>query len=87
MSRTKVNPATQSVTWKNPPPKRGGNALRTKEFVEVLKTRPNTWAIFRRNHSNAVIVSTAKTRYPDTEWTSRSDGKGNYTIYARYIGK
>lgn len=56
-------------------------------FVAAIKARPNRWAIYTEGASNAVIVSIAKKKYPDTEWTSRKQADGTYTVYARYIGK
>jgi hypothetical protein len=56
-------------------------------FVAALKARPNRWAIYTEGSKNAVIVSMAKKKFPDTEWTSRKQPDGTFTIYARYIGK
>jgi hypothetical protein len=81
------------IKWATPPAKRtgtrsGGRKLgATARFVEVLKTRPNKWAIYKSNANNAVTVSTAKKAYPQTEWTSRKNPDGTFTLYARFIGK
>ena len=84
--------ADTNVIWKNPPPKRTGQTAHRRgrmiAFVEVLKTRPNEWAIYDKKHKNAVVVSIAKKKFPKTEWTSRTNPDGKtYTIYGRYIGK
>ena len=82
----------QKIKWASPPAKRtpvsktaGGNG-KTQRFVAALKKRPNKWAIYTEKCSNGVIVTSAKKTFPDTEWTSRKDKDGTYTIYARYIG-
>ena len=87
----------QSVTepkmkWSTPPPKRTGvgsknRGGRTMRFVEALKARPNRWAIYTEGVSNAVSVTMGKKRFPNTEWTSRKQADGTFTVYARYIGK
>lgn len=76
------------IKWEAPPAKRGGSgsAGRMAAFVEVLKTRPNEWAVYAEGITNSVVVSTAPKRYPQTQWTGRKQANGKWTIYARYIG-
>lgn len=83
--------STTKVKWSNPPKKRLGGAKpigsgKTQKFVAVLKTRPNKWAIYRENCNNGVMVTANKKAFPNTEWTSRKNPDGTFTIYGRYIG-
>ena len=84
--------STTKMKWSTPPKKRTGlgganGSGKTQKFVSVLKTRPNRWAIYKENCSNGVMVTQNKKAFPNTEWTSRKNQDGTFTIYARYIGK
>lgn len=81
----------EKIKWATPPAKRTAHTSNRRlgaiaRFVEVLKTRPNKWAIYKTDSSNAVTVSTAKKAYPQTEWTSRKNPDGTFTLYARFVG-
>lgn len=57
-------------------------------FVSLLKTNPNTWAVYDKKYKNQTVVAVARKKFPNTEWVSRRNRDGKtYTIYARYIGR
>jgi len=57
------------------------------EFVEILKTKPGTWALYSHEYKNGASANSFKKRYPGTEWKSRrNDDKKTYSLYARYVG-
>lgn len=82
-----------TIQWVDAPPPskhlQGGKRQgRMVMFVELLKTKPNKWAVYDNKYNNCTIVPIAKKKFPKTEWTSRSNKDGKtFTIYARYIGK
>lgn len=55
-------------------------------FVGEIKKQPGEWAVYRRDATEASVASQARARYPEAEWTSRSNKDGTYTIYARWVG-
>lgn len=77
------------IVWEAPRATRQGQAKsgQMKRFVEVLKTRPNEWALYSAKHSNCAVITYGKKNYPKTEWTSRKNSDGTFKIYGRYIGK
>ena len=84
----KVRPAA-NVKWVDPPQsnrgrKRGSSG--SYAFYEALKSRPNTWALYRKDAPSATPVTVLAKRHPKTEWTSRKQRNGKFTIYGRYIG-
>ena len=80
-----------NIKWQDPKPAYQGNRNtkngRTAGFVEILKTRPNEWAVYRTGHPNCGIITYGKRTFKNTEWTSRRNPDGTYDIFARYIKK
>lgn len=88
-----------SIIWEDPKPsrKRGLDELRTPEksmakyngYVNELKNRPNTWAVFKRA-SSPTYSTRLKNAYPGVETACRrvlcEDGKVRFDVYARWIG-
>lgn len=58
----------------------------TQEFVDALKTRPNTWAIFRVVKTEWSGQYTYRKRYPGTQWAVRRNEAGHSVVYGRWIG-
>lgn len=77
------------IVWETPKEprdrKRGGGQM--ARFVEVLKTRPNEWAVYSAKHPNCSVITYGKKNYPKTEWTSRKNADGTFKIFARFVGK
>lgn len=88
-SKRKSSTGTLKMVWKEPPPaKRGrGRSTRLAAFVAALKERPNEWAVYRTDATNASPVTQFGKKFKGTEWTSRKQPNGLFHIYARYIGK
>jgi len=71
------------INWCNPPEK---PISKPKSFVEGLKKRPQTWALWREKTSTSAGVS-LKNYYPGVKVTYRSAGKtdkGKY-LYDTYV--
>ena len=77
-----------TIEWVRNLPSRGASTRRDAvAFVDALKTRPNTWAVYKRlpagkrwtsHHQYAV-------NHPGTEWTARTV-RNRTTVYARWVG-
>lgn len=65
-----------------------GRRTATKTFVEALKAKPGTWAVYQRRPKGKkwTAASVYAKNHPGTEWTSRVIG-GRVTVYARWVGK
>ena len=76
------------LTWVDEPPQRSsmgstGNG-RAQRFVNQLQSNPGRWAIYpspRKDHHGDLAK-----KFPDIEWTSRSNKDGSMVIYGRHIG-
>lgn len=73
---------TTNIIWAEPPAvvrvrKAKG---KTQQFIEVLKTKPNTWAIYRHNAKHPYAP-----KMENVEWANRSNGDGTFTVYVRYV--
>lgn len=81
-SKTKL----PKVKWEEPRESKATTRYRTERyyFVEVLKTRPGKWALYRENLKYATDVTNGKRLFPEVEWTSRQNEDGTFNIYARY---
>ena len=59
-------------------------------FVEELKQKPKSWAVFKRA-SSPTFSTRLKIAYPGIETTCRyiqsEDGKQRYDIFARWVGE
>ena len=77
------------IVWEEPKQSRQGRGKQgqMQRFVEVLKSRPNEWAVYSTKHPNCAVITYGKKNFPKTEWTSRKNTDGTFKIYARYIGK
>lgn len=57
-----------------------------RRFVEILKTQPFVWAAYRTDLMTLATVTHNKRAYPGTEWTSRKNMDGTFTLYGRWMG-
>ena len=86
------------ILWEDPRPTRSEQTgkqtpiksmKKYEPFVDALKERPNTWAVFKRS-SSPTFSTRLKVAYPGVETTCRnvdsSDGKQRFDIYARWVG-
>lgn len=78
--------AKRSLNTLNPPEK---SMVKYKGYVDELKTRPNTWAVFKRA-SSPTYSTRLKNAYPGVETVCRrvlcEDGKVRFDVYARWVG-
>lgn len=60
----------------------------TRTFVEQLKTRPGTWAIYKKYPKDGKALQTSQyaKNYPGTEWTVRVV-RNNKVVYGRWVAK
>ena len=65
------------INWCNPPEK---STSTPKSFVEGLKERPQTWALWREKVTASRGVSLRK-YYPGVKTTMRTSGKNDKGVY------
>lgn len=71
-----------------PPASFGRRSGKGKQFVELLKTRPGEWAVYRITPTRWQAHSVYRGMYPGTDWATRkTNGKNKkWTVYARWVG-
>ncbi len=74
------------MKWEDPPFGKGGKGAKgvMRQFVDELKSRPGTWAIYRECNTAGNANNSAraiKINYPGTEAVSRG-----CKAYARWVG-
>jgi hypothetical protein len=74
------------IVWQDPPPIIGGLGT-TQRFVQALKERPGTWALYPRALSTSSAASQYSKSFPLTEWTTRRRDDGKYDYYGRWVGE
>ena len=57
-----------------------------RQFVGILKTQPMVWAAYRADLMTLATVTNNKRAYPGTEWTSRKNKDGTFTLFGRWVG-
>lgn len=76
---------SKRIMWQEPPAivrPRKKNADRDAVFFDALKAKPRKWAVYRDKSTYAMGKS--KMNLPFYEFTSRGNGDGTYTVYARF---
>lgn len=79
---------TDEFEWEIPEPTTNNNAgprRRSMRFVAQLRTRPGEWAVYTRDWKSSGVTNMG-THHPGTEWTTRGNGNGTWTVYARWVG-
>lgn len=81
---------SEQIIWKEPPPANVGRpshpaCARIPEFVEALKGRPDTWALFGQHLPESLGGKLRE--HPGVKVTRRTCGKGSreYDIYAKWV--
>lgn len=75
------------IEFKNPPTGRSrGASQETLDIIAALQTRPNEWALIKRDASVGTVSHWNKRPGLEAKGVTSGKAKGKSDIYARWVG-